>query len=50
MLASKLLLLLKAMVQLLFDESISCYLIRKINHTGKEVEHVPHLVPHGGYS
>ena len=44
MLASKRLLLFEAMVQLLFDESISCYLIRKINHTGEEVEHVPHLV------
>ena len=37
-------LLLEAMAELLFDDSVICDLIRKINHTGEEVEHVPHLI------
>ena len=36
-------LLFEAMAELLFDDSVICDLIRKINHTGEEVEHVPHL-------
>ena len=36
-------LLLEAMAELLFDDSVICDLIRKINHTGEEVEHMPHL-------
>ena len=34
---------LEAMTELLFDDSIICDLIRKINHTDEEVEHVLHL-------
>ena len=36
-------LLFEAMAELLFDDSIICDLIRKINHTGEEVEHVLQL-------
>ena len=31
------------MKELLLDDSIICDLIRNINHTGEEVEHVLHL-------